>query len=129
MKLGTFIKSPFILLKDVFLFFMTYLPGSGGNWLRYKFYKRRFKSCGKNVIVDVGVIINGAEYITVGDNVHLDKYCIIHAGKANIGKIKRKQNTAYQYDEGELIIGSNIHIVQFVLLWLMEVSILETTVH
>jgi len=113
MKLITFIKSPLILLKNIFLFFLIYLPGAGGNWLRYQFYKRRFKSCGKNVIVDVGVIINGAEYITVGDNVYLDKYCVIYAGKSNIGKIKRKQNTAYQYDEGELIIGSNIHITQF----------------
>jgi acetyltransferase-like isoleucine patch superfamily enzyme len=113
MKLGTFAKSPIILLKNIFLFFLIYLPGAGGNWIRYQYYKRKFKSCGKNVTVDVGVIIDGAKYITVGDNVYIDKYCIIHAGPINIGKIKRERNVAYQYDEGELIIGSNIHIVQF----------------
>ena len=113
MRVGTFIKLPVTLVKSFFLLFLIYLPGSWGNWARYQYYKRKFKSCGKNVTIDAGVIINGAEHITVGDNVHIDKYCIIHAGKADIGKIKRKQNTAYQYDEGELIIGSNIHVVQF----------------
>jgi acetyltransferase-like isoleucine patch superfamily enzyme len=113
MKLGKFIKSPFMLLNAVFLLFLTHLPGQIGYWLRYQFYKRRFKSCGKKVIIEVGVIIVGAEYITVGDNTIIDKYCIINAGKANLNNIKRKQNTAYQYDEGELIIGSNIHIAQF----------------
>jgi len=113
MKIITFIKSPLILLKNIFLFFLIYLPGAGGNWLRYQYYKRKFKSCGKNVIVDVGVIINGAEYITVGDNVYIDKYCIVHAGKTGKGKIKKRQKKAFKFEEGELVIGSNTHIAQF----------------
>jgi acetyltransferase-like isoleucine patch superfamily enzyme len=113
MKVSTLFKSPIILLKSVFMFFLTYLPESGGNWLRYQFYKRRFKSCGKNVTICEGVLIAGAKYISVGDNVFIDKYCIINAGPVNVGKIERRQNAAYQHDEGELIIGSNIHITQF----------------
>lgn len=113
MKIRTVVRFPIKLLKSFCLLFLIYLPGSAGNWIRYRYYKRKFKSCGEKVTIDVGVIINGAEHIIVGDGVHIDKYCIIHAGKTNIGRIKRKPNTAYQYDEGELIIGSNIHIVQF----------------
>jgi len=112
-NLGKLVKAPFKLLKSFLLFFLVYLPGSGGNWVRYQYYKRKFKSCGENVTIDVGVVINGAEHISIGGNVHIDKYCIIHAGPISIGKIKRKQNTAYQYDEGELVIGNKVHIVQF----------------
>jgi len=113
MNFWEFVKAPFRLVKSFFLFFLLYLPGSGGNWMRYQYYKRKFKSCGKKIIIDVGVIIGGSEYISIGDNVHIDKYCVIYAGPADIGRIKRKHNTAYKNKEGELIIGNNIHIVQF----------------
>lgn len=113
MKLITFFKSPILLSKSMLLLPLIYLPGNGGKWLRYQFYKRRFKSCGKNVTIREGVIIEGAEHISVGDNVVIDKYCIINAGPISIGKTEKKQNTAYKYDRGELVIGSNIHIVQF----------------
>lgn len=113
MNVRTFVGSPIILFKNLLLLFLTYLPGSGGNWIRYHYYKRKFKSCGKNVIVDIGVIISGAEYISVGDNVHIDKYCIIHAGKVTKGKIKKRKRDAFKFAEGQLVIGSNIHIAQF----------------
>ena len=42
----------------------------------------------------------------------IDKYCILMAGKINIpsSQIKIKQNHSYTYKEGELHIGSNVHI-------------------
>jgi galactoside O-acetyltransferase len=115
MKLGTFIKSPFIFLNSIFLFFMTYLPGSGGNWLRYQFYKKRFKSCGKNVIICVGVLIEGAKYISIGDNVWIDKYCIILAGPVNLENsvVKKRENRKCSQLSGELVIGSGVHIGAF----------------
>jgi acetyltransferase-like isoleucine patch superfamily enzyme len=113
MELKMLLKSPIILLRNIFMFFLIYLPGASGGWLRYQFYKRRFKSCGKNVRIDVGVIIGDVKYISIGDNVHIDKYCIINAGKANNGKIRKRRRKTFNFKEGELIIGSNIHIAQF----------------
>lgn len=89
------------------------MPGSFGNRLRYFYYKNKFKKCGTNVIIDVGVHIDGAELISVGSNVHIDKYCIIATGKGLVGEVKRKPNTAFIGEEGEIIIGDNIHITQF----------------
>lgn len=92
---------------------VTYFPGQFGGFIRSQYYRRKFKRCGKNLIVEVGTIINGAELISVGDNVHIDKYCIISTGLKLVGSVTHKPNTDFDYAKGELIIGSNVHIVQF----------------
>lgn len=88
------------------------ISGRLGIFLRRLYYSKRFAQCGKNLRIDEGVIIQGAEYIYVGDNVWIDKYCILMAGKVYISpdRVKVKQNKNYPYDEGELHIGSNVHI-------------------
>lgn len=106
---------PFRVLRDIARMFIVYLPGGTGNAVRRIYYSRRLKSCGKNVIIDTGVLIDGCEFITIGDNVHIDKYCILQAGRGVPGRVRRKINPSFQGDEGELIIGSNVHIVQFCL--------------
>ena len=106
-------KIPFLVLRDIGKLFVIYMPGGFGTKLRYFYYKNKLKSCGKNVIIDMGVHIDGAEFISIGDNVHIDKYCIISTGKKLIGDIKRKQNHDFCGEEGEIIIGNNIHIAQF----------------
>ncbi len=107
------LKIPFLVLRDIGKFFVIYMPGGFGTKLRYLYYKNKLKSCGKNVIIDLGVHIDGAELISIGDNVYIDKYCIISTGKKLIGDIKRKQNHDFSGEEGEIIIGNNIHIAQF----------------
>ena len=113
MKLITFFKKFFLIIGDIRKMFIIYLPGSFGNEIRYSYYKKKFKKCGTNVIIDVGVHINGTELISIGSNVHIDKYCIISTGEKLVGDIKRKPNVAFTGKEGEIIIGDNIHIVQF----------------
>lgn len=110
------VKIPFVVLGDIGKFFIIYMPGSFGFKLRYFYYKRRFKKCGKNVIIDIGVTIEGTEFISIGDNVHIDKYCIISTGKTLTGKIQRKVNSDFNGEEGEIIIGNDIHIAQFCIL-------------
>lgn len=100
-------------IRDILKFFIVYMPGGLGNRIRYLYYKRRFKKCGKNVIIDVGVLIDGENLISVGDNVHIDKYCIISTGRKLLGYVKRKKNTLFTAEEGELIIGNNVHIAHF----------------
>lgn len=106
-------KIPFLVLRDIGKLFVIYMPGGFGTKLRYLYYKNKLKSCGKNVIIDTGVHIDGTELISIGDNVYIDKYCIISTGKKLIGDIKRKQNHDFSGEEGEIIIGNNIHIAQF----------------
>lgn len=88
------------------------ISGRLGIFLRRLYYSKRFAQCGKNLRIDEGVIIQGAEYIYIGDNVWIDKYCILIAGKVDIQseRVKVKQNKNYPYREGELHIGSNVHI-------------------
>jgi galactoside O-acetyltransferase len=92
------------------------MPGNTGIILRRKYYKNKFKSCGKNLVIDVGVSISGTELISVGDDVFIDKYCIISTGKNLIGEIHRKKNESFLNEEGEIHIGNNIHIAQFCIL-------------
>jgi acetyltransferase-like isoleucine patch superfamily enzyme len=113
MNIVKIIRIPLVVIKDMAGFFIMYMPGLTGIALRRLYYGRIFKRCGKNLVIDVGVSISGAELISVGDNVYIDKYCIIATGKKLIGDIKRKPNVAFNGKEGEIIIGDNIHIVQF----------------
>lgn len=109
-----FLKIPFIVTRNIIEFFIIYMPGQFGTHLRYVYYKRKLKACGKNVVIDVGVIFSGIGHISVGDNVYIDKYCVLNAGDppAN-GKIRKIANPAYGLSAGQLYLGSNIHIAQF----------------
>lgn len=110
------LKAPFMIFRDVIKFIIIYMPGSFGFKLRYLYYKKRFKKCGKNILIDLGVTIEGEHLISIGNNVHIDKYCIISTGKNLSGKIQRKPNVNFQGEEGEIIIGNDIHITQFCIL-------------
>lgn len=91
-KIRKLIKIPFMVFDDILRFFITYLPGPTGRKIRYLYWKKKFKRCGKNVIIDEGVIIQGPEWISIGDNVWIDKYCVLMAGKvtSNNRLIKKK---------------------------------------
>jgi len=109
-------KILFTVLGDTFKFFIVNMPGSFGFKLRYLYYKNKFKKCGKNVTIDIGVSIEGEGLISLGDNVYIDKYCIISTGKNLTGKIQRKSNINFKWEEGEIIIGNDIHVAQFCIL-------------
>lgn len=80
------------VLSDFFQFFLIYTPTPTERKFRYWYYKRKFKKCGKNVITDEGVIIQNQEWISVGDNVWIDKYCILMAGPVDLeGKIVKRK--------------------------------------
>lgn len=95
------------------------LPGALGRRARYLYYKCRLKHIGSKVSIDVGVRINNPQYVSIGDNTWIDNYVVILAGPPSTGGgrvIKRKPNPAYRHSEGEVVIGSQCHIANFVVL-------------
>jgi acetyltransferase-like isoleucine patch superfamily enzyme len=80
-----------LVCKSVLMLFegmIRYIPGGFGFKLRYYFYKLLLKHLGNNVLIDVGVHLNGAANISIGDYTWIDAYCRIdaHLGEVSIGK-------------------------------------------
>jgi acetyltransferase-like isoleucine patch superfamily enzyme len=101
------------LLKSLVLLVIVYAPGIAGQRLRYSYYKRKLRACGNNVRFGVGVIIDGAEMISIGDDVEIDEYCIIKTGRTTHGAIVEKNNPAFMKERGEIIIGNHCHLVRY----------------
>lgn len=73
---------PYILLKSLFQFvefLIRYIPGGVGFKLRQIYYKQVLREMGDNVLIDVGVIINGAWNISIADYVWIDTYVVLTA--------------------------------------------------
>ena len=95
------------------------IGGGVGHRVRYFYYSRRFKECGKNARIGIGVIIRGCEFIRIKNDVWIEDYCIIIAGDPGEMKgreVKIKENKAFSGKRGEIIMGSNIHIAPFCLI-------------
>ncbi len=106
------------MIDDSFRFFIIYIPGRLGRKIRSSYYRKRFKKCGKNLAVDEGVIIENPQWISVGDNVWIDKYSILIAGPMNFDGLiyKQRENKDFIYEEGEMVLGDNVHIAPFCIL-------------
>ena len=105
--------APYIILGDILRLFIVYMPGRLGFRLRHLYYKSRFKKIGSNSRIDIGVHIEGAELISLGDNVYIDKYCIISTGEKVSGSIRYRKNNNFRDPIGEIYIGNDVHIGQF----------------
>ena len=113
-----FIKGKSFTLKEILILsFKSFLslfegiirnvPGAIGFKLRYYYYKILCKKIGKNVLIDVGVILSGPANISIGDYTWIDSYCIINAMM------------------GEIKIGKRIHIAPYVFIGSREPVIIE----
>ncbi len=107
------LRIPIIVLNDLVLLLIIYIPGRLGIKMRYIYWRLNLKKCGRNVRVETGVMIENPEFISIGDNVLIDKYSIITAGKRTKHSndiIKEMINNNFRYNEGELVIGTGVHI-------------------
>jgi acetyltransferase-like isoleucine patch superfamily enzyme len=70
------------------------------------------------VIIDVGVQFVNPQYISIGDGSWIDKYVVLLAGPPTVGerKMTHKQNELFHHNEGDLVIGSQVHIAAHVLI-------------
>jgi len=89
-----FIKSLLSLIEGL----LRNIPGAIGYKLRYYYYKMVCKKIGKNVLIDIGVILHGSSNISIDDYTWIDPYCIIQAML------------------GEVTIGKRVHIGSFVII-------------
>lgn len=98
--------------SSIYRALITHMPGPAGRRVRYLYYRRKFKKCGKNVLIDEGVLIENPKWISLGDDVWIDKQSVLIAGPVDLtGQIvKRKENESFPGLEGELIIDNCVHI-------------------
>lgn len=98
------------LLNDIYLGLIQNMPGILGFRLRYSYWKVRFKSLGKNVRIDGGVYFQGGKSISIGDNCWIDRGVTILAGRDETTRARKYNAVRSQCQDGEVIIGNNVHI-------------------
>lgn len=90
------------------------ISGGIGIFIRKVYYKTRFKNFGNNIRIEEGVIFQGLENISIGDNSWIGAYSIITAYPSNtISKnthIVKKENMSFDAKIGEINIGKFVHI-------------------
>ena len=86
------------------------ISGGLGTRLRSAYYKRRLGTCGKKVIIDTGVFLENPGHIRLGDNVWIDKNCVLVAGAVQSAVNTRLVSNTVNVHEGEIRIGSNSHV-------------------
>lgn len=91
------------------------MDGPAGERLRYAYFKSKFRSIGADVRIDTGVYIYGAECISIGNNVHIDKGAIIVAGGPDLSArhINETKLDNSSVGKRELIIGNDVHISRY----------------
>jgi acetyltransferase-like isoleucine patch superfamily enzyme len=98
-------------MKDLHLGLIQNIPGSFGYELRYNYYKKRLKYLGNDVRIDVNVLIDRPEYVSINDRCAIDRGTIILAGPDSTDREKTLlENHPYAGSPGEVIIGRGVHI-------------------
>ncbi len=102
---------------DLWALLVTWLPGPIGQRLRFRYWRARLRSLGDGSVIDIGVFIQGPEYVSIGANSWIDRHVHILAGPARPGRSTlRKPNENFSGEEGEVLIGSYTHIAPFCVL-------------
>ena len=93
------------------------MNGTEAARLRSEYYRSKFKSCGKNLNIGVGVRISHPECISVGDNVSIcDDVTIVARGgtsEINIGNDVNIMQRVYldtEHDDSVMNIGHDVYI-------------------
>ena len=103
------------IVKSIFLALLAdalrHISGSLGVHLRRVFYQRYLYECGKRVVIDTGVSLIGLEWISLGDDVWIDKNVVIIAGPTPTDQqVEPPSNIMSIPEAGRVRIGSKSHI-------------------
>lgn len=96
---------------QVWLMFITYLPGQAGFVLRRRYWRKRLRFLGEGTKIDIGVYFQNPEHISIGENCWIDRGVILLAGPDGSKREKRyRDNPRFPLKKGMLHIGKNVHI-------------------
>ncbi len=105
------------MISDILLWLISDIPGRTGHRVRYLYWRRRLKSLGKNVKIEVGVYLNNPGFISIDDNCWIDRGVIILAGPDTSSRSRRKiANDDFPLSRGEVHIGKNVHVAPYSIL-------------
>lgn len=99
------------LPTSLWLLLVCHLPGQPGFAIRRRYWRKRLRYMGENVLIGTGVQFQNPNYIEIDDNCWIDNNVIILAGldKSNREKI-RLPNKNYKEKPAMVHIGKNVHI-------------------
>lgn len=105
----------FIFFKGIFSLIESLIrniSGPFGYIIRRYYYKLIFKSMGSDVLIDVGVLINGAQNIECGNKVWIDSYAILNCPieKITIGNNVHIHTHSYIGGKEKVTISENCAI-------------------
>jgi acetyltransferase-like isoleucine patch superfamily enzyme len=92
------------------------IGGPIGRRLRFFYYRKRFKTCGINCVIEEGVHITSPNHIALGNNVWLDKNTILIGGPFDKNDRNYSEKGVQNISWGELIISDGCHIAPFSLI-------------
>ena len=103
-----------IVIFSIIEYLIRDISGGLGQRIRFFYYSRRFKSCGRNVKIDEGVIIHNPQNIQIGNDVWIMPYSVITASDGNLNlkerMIIKRTNESFSGVIGSIEIGSEVQI-------------------
>ena len=72
--------NPFLFFKELVKVVIFHSKGKYGNSWRYNYWKKRLHHLGKDVVIETNVYFENPSFISIGDNVWIDKNVVITAG-------------------------------------------------
>ncbi|ARV06360.1 hypothetical protein BTO04_06435 [Polaribacter sp. SA4-10] len=103
-------------LKKIVESLIRNISGSIGRRIRFFYYNRQFKTCGKNIVIDEGVFFENLKNISLGSNIWFDKNTILIGGAFNSKNRNYHVKGEKKIPWGELLISDGVHIAPFSLI-------------
>ena len=115
------LKNIFSEIKSFGIFFISFLPGYSGKFIRKIIYKKRFKSLGKNFISEIGLVVIYPKNISLGNDCSIMRFSSINACENS--RIEIGDNISVNYNVninssngGYIKIGNNVLIASNVVI-------------
>jgi acetyltransferase-like isoleucine patch superfamily enzyme len=116
MKVSSSISAILGFPGELWLAFITYLPGQVGFKLRSLYWGRKLGALGDKAMIDVGVHFSNPAHIFIGRRTWIDRGVILLAGPDRGERPKRVlRNPRFKGHPGEIHIGACVHIAPYCL--------------